>query len=676
MHILLADDNKATALPVILFLQQQGYRLTYVQDGAAAVEAYRNDPPDIVLMDVEMPIMDGIEATRQIKALGAARWVPVLLLTANSTQQQVVAGLDAGADEYLLKPVVFNILDARLRSMRRIADMQDRLFSVLDNVYEGILSIDENGIVQSYNLAAERIFGYPPAEVIGCNVKMLMPSPYTEEHDGYLARYLRERTPHVIGSGRKVRGRRKNGETFPMRLAVSEVRRNGLSQFIGLVSDISAEEAAREREVLAAQAIAKSERFLKTITDALPGMVAYWDKDLRSRFANKPYLEWFGKPPEAIIGCHMREVLGEQLFALNEPYARAVLAGERQNFERCITKADGSVGYTWANYIPDIDTQGDVAGFFVLVSDVTPLKQAENELKLAASVFHNTLEGIIVTDGKGVMLSVNPAFSEITGFSNAEAVGQSTRIFKSNRHDAAFYRAMWQDILDNGRWQGEIWNRRKNGELFLIRMTITMIRGMADDTVRYLSVFSDITDIWQQDERMRHLAFHDALTDLPNRSLLTERLEHQIAMAEREQRGMALMFLDLDRFKFVNDSLGHDIGDDLLKAVANRLLGLVRHSDTVARLGGDEFVILLDNPANKAEVADIASRIVAEINRPMEFRGKQAQVGTSIGIAMYPSDGASPEALMKSADSAMYAAKNAGKNTYRFSALSMTTTDD
>lgn len=194
-----------------------------------------------------MPEMDGIEATRRIKALGGARWVPVMLMTGLTSKEEIVAGLEAGADDYLTKPIVYEVLEARMRSMQRIASIQDSLFGVLDNVYEAILTIDELGSIKSYNQAAERIFGYTAAEVVGRNVKCLMPSPYTDEHDGYLARYVKERTPHVIGIGRKVRGLRKNGDVFPMRLAVTEIRRNQSSLFIGLVSDISEEELARQR---------------------------------------------------------------------------------------------------------------------------------------------------------------------------------------------------------------------------------------------------------------------------------------------------------------------------------------------------------------------------------------------------------------------------------------------
>jgi diguanylate cyclase (GGDEF)-like protein/PAS domain S-box-containing protein len=426
----------------------------------------------------------------------------------------------------------------------------------------------------------------------------------------------------------------------------------------GMVQDIT------ERKQ--AESVAKSERFIRTITDALPGLVGYWDKNLRCRFANQAYLAWFGKAPEEIIGNTMMELMGESLFTLNEPYIRAALTGEKQGFERTMTKADGSIGHTMSYYIPDMDDQGIVAGFYVLATDVTPLKQAQAELELAAAVYQSTEEAIMVTDINGIIMSVNPAFTQITGYPANEAIGQTPRLLRSNRHEQEFHSGLWQQIEGSGQWQGEIWNRRKNGEIYLGWQTITRIAGSGSEAGRYVSVFHDITESWKKNEHNKHLAFHDALTDLPNRSLLMERLERQISIKEREPRCLAVLFLDLDRFKFVNDTLGHAIGDDLLIAVAQKLQALVRQSDTVARLGGDEFVIMLDNPANRQEVVLIAERIISVINEPMNFHGSTAQVGTSIGIAMFPTDGATADELLKSADTAMYEAKRAGRNAYRF----------
>jgi diguanylate cyclase (GGDEF)-like protein/PAS domain S-box-containing protein len=367
-----------------------------------------------------------------------------------------------------------------------------------------------------------------------------------------------------------------------------------------------------------------------------------------------------------MLGISLRELLGERLFALNEAYIKGALAGRKQHFERLLTKTDGSVSHTRTNYIPNIDERGVVSGFFALVSDVTPLKAAEEKLRLAASVFDSAQEGIMVTDVQGVIESVNAAFTEITGYAAEDAIGNTPRLLRSDHHDQEYFAAVWHEISTSGQWQGETWNRRKDGSIFVVWQTIARIDGSDNEPARYVSVFHDITNTWEKNERTTQLAFHDALTGLPNRLLLMDRLEQLVSATEREPRNVVVMFQDLDRFKCVNDNFGHDVGDELLKVVAEKLLRQVRQSDTVARLGGDEFVIVLDNPANLDEVAQIATRIIASINEPMEFRGKTVEIGTSIGIAVYPEDGDTPGQLIRNADRAMYAAKEAGKNTYRF----------
>ncbi|WP_298448766.1 sensor domain-containing diguanylate cyclase [uncultured Marinobacter sp.] len=416
----------------------------------------------------------------------------------------------------------------------------------------------------------------------------------------------------------------------------------------------------------ASPATISGEQYIKTIVDSTPNMMGYWGTDLRCRYANNAFSAWYGIPPEDVIGIRFQDLVSEQLFALNEPHIRAVLAGETQRFERTLKKADGSLGHIIGHYSPDFDSDGVVKGFSIQASEVTVLKEVEAKLKLAACVFESMPDGVLITDVQGTILSVNPGFIEITGYSAEDAVGQTPRILQSKQHDQAFYAAMWETIKTDGRWHGEIWNRRKDGELYLQRMTISMVPDESGEPVRYVSVFSDITTLWRKDEHIKHLAFHDALTDLPNRTLLMDRIDQKLLSAERDKTHFALMFLDLDGFKLVNDQLGHHVGDDLLKDVAGKLLTLVRRSDTVARVGGDEFIFIFNCPQEEGEIYDVANRIVSSINEPIMVHGKTFQIGVSIGISMYPADGDTAVELIRNADTAMYAAKSMGRNNIRF----------
>lgn len=475
----------------------------------------------------------------------------------------------------------------------------------------------------------------------------------------------------------------KNGELSEIHLKLSgpddqripvmlNCRRSAdeVSQRYYWVFFVAAERSQFEAELLAArdyaqqlaQTLARRERFILNIANNLPGMLAYWGNDLICRFANNAYKIWFDKSAEEVVGLSMLQLLGERLFALNEPYVRATLMGQAQTFERILTRADGSIGQTLANYIPDIDPDGKVAGFFVLVTDVSAFKDAQAGLKLAASVFQNTREGIMVSDANGSIISVNPAFSAITGFSASDVIGQATRILNDSFYSPQVYAARLREIAEKGRWEGEVWSRRKNGEAFLEWQSISLIPGESEQALRYVSVFNDVTERWKSSEHIKHLAFHDPLTDLPNRALLLERLGQLIVTNQRNIRQAALLFLDLDGFKQINDTLGHEIGDDLLKVVGKVLLDEVRQGDTVARLGGDEFVILLDNLESPAEVECIAARIIASFAQVRQLRGQTMQVGVSIGIALFPQHGSSAAELLAHADSAMYAVKHAGKN--------------
>lgn len=506
-----------------------------------------------------------------------------------------------------------------------------------------------------YLSAMSSLYGVGERQVrtIADGIRSVLNGEHAEFHQTYACDSSEERRWHTI----RVTPIENAGKA---RLVVADIA----------VSEVMMREACRAAALdgkdTAPQELGANERFVRAVADALPAMVAYWDSDLHCRFANSRYKEWFGKSADEVVGIHIRELLGEEVFALNEAFIRGALAGQPQNFERSLTKADGSVGHTWANYIPDRKPDGTVAGFFVLVSDVTLLKEAQAKLRLAASVIANTVEGVVVADANGLIESVNPAYTKITGFREDELIGKKQHIFAVDGTASDSSESLQRSLDTQGHWQGQVWNRRKNGESFLEWKSVNKIVDASGRIEHYVSVFSDITEFWRRDEEIRRLAFHDALTGLPNRALLNERLTQLLAMAQREERNLAVLFLDLDGFKLVNDTRGHDVGDLVLIAAANHLQALVRGSDTVARLGGDEFVVVLDNPQDNDEVALIATRIIARINDPLVLKGETVRIGTSIGIALHPIAGHTADQLIRSADTAMYAAKKDGKNTFRF----------
>jgi diguanylate cyclase (GGDEF)-like protein/PAS domain S-box-containing protein len=319
-------------------------------------------------------------------------------------------------------------------------------------------------------------------------------------------------------------------------------------------------------------------------------------------------------------------------------------------------------------------TMNEKQWFYAIWRDITERKKNEERLSLAATILQSTAEGVMITDPAARILSVNRAFTEITGFSEEEVLGKCPNILKSSRHQEDFYQALWKSIELEGVWQGEIWNRRKSGDIFPEWLVISTIYNDKHEVTHYVAVFSDISLLKNSQSRLEHLAHFDPLTDLPNRILFQDRLSYALDQADRYSRNVALLLLDLDGFKTVNDSLGHPVGDELLVMVAKRLQACIRVEDTVARLGGDEFGVILSGMADSADSIEVVRKILVAIEQPFDLSGHTATISTSIGIAVYPADGANPTDLVRNADAAMYEAKEGGRNTYRFYQTSMTET--
>ncbi len=316
-----------------------------------------------------------------------------------------------------------------------------------------------------------------------------------------------------------------------------------------------------------------------------------------------------------------------------------------------------------AGIVTDFDGH---AAMLLILSDITQRRRAEERVHLLAAVYAHAREGITITRLNGEIVDVNPRFCEITGYTAAEVIGKNPRLLSSGRQDAEFYRGMWESIRNTGHWQGEIWNKRKNGDIYPEMLSITTLQDDRQDTGYYLAIFTDITDLKAHQARLEDLAHFDALTHLPNRTLLSDRMQTAMAQARRSEKTLAVCYLDLDGFKPVNDVHGHRYGDLLLIEAANRIKQAVRGGDTVARLGGDEFVLLLGDVGSMALCELALSRVIHSIEEPIFIEGKRIVVSASIGVTLFPADDDDADTLLRHADQALYTAKGAGRNCYRF----------
>jgi len=330
--------------------------------------------------------------------------------------------------------------------------------------------------------------------------------------------------------------------------------------------------------------------------------------------------------------------------------------------------------YIWVNARASYksDAQGIVIRMIGVHIDITNRRQSEEKLRQAAQVFSSTIEGVIISDSDGAILDVNPAFCSISGYTREQSIGQNPRFLQSGRHSKDFYKAMWQSLLEEGNWSGEIWNRRAGGDIYPALMTISAVKDKGDITTGYVCLFADITKSKHAEERLAFLAHHDELTGLPNRLLLKDRLDHALRHAKRSKSRVAVIFIDLDHFKNINDSMGHSVGDEFLKKVSERLQEAIRSDDTLARISGDEFVLMIENSQAVNNTTNVLNKIVDEFRVPFELERHQVLITCSIGVSIFPEDGQSSEELIKNADAAMYRAKDEGRNTYEFYTPEMT----
>ncbi len=522
-----------------------------------------------------------------------------------------------------------------------------------------------DGSIIDANQAAVEYYRYPRRELVGMcirQINILSPEAIQQEMD----EAQREQRSHFHFRHRLANGLVRDVEVYSGPIVMAD----GHRYLYSIIHDITAREQAR-------QALHESKtRFDSLFSASMDGILMvdsrgqleYWNRAAADVLEHKAELVRGEPLPWDSLAEADLVWLREQRY---QAVRGVVLSPKGRLREFCLTLNNGE--QRWLEVAISSFQQAHCWHFVAVIRDITERKQQEMALHQAHIAFENTMEGIIITDTRNQIVSVNRAVEKISGYSREELIGKPPSTFSSGVHGEVFYTTMWKTLSETGHWQGEISNRHKEGRIYTEWLNINAVRNDAGQVCNYVAVFSDISDLKSSRERLDYLAHHDLLTGLPNRLVFRERLEQGIVRARRSGDPVAVLFIDLDRFKHINDNLGHDVGDELLQEVAQILSGLVRDCDTVVRLGGDEFSIIMENFTDLDALASRAGRMIDSLSQPITTgSGHELRIGASVGIAVYPQDAPDATSLVKHADIAMYRAKELGKGRYEFYNQKMT----
>lgn len=554
-YILIVDDRHSDLRLLEAILKSHGFTSYSLTNPTKVVEQCQKVLPEIILLDIGMPELDGFQVCSRLKANPLLADIPVLFLTAMSDVSHRIRGFKVGGADFLTKP-------------------------------------------------------YEPSELI--------------------ARV----STHI-----KLR-----------RTQLELARRN--AQLKEKIWDIERAHAALLHSESRNEAILSN----AGVCIGLLNIEGVYEK------VNGLYAHNFGYSQEEFRTMQLLDILHpDHVVGTLETISKLRNGDLEQHYAvKLFVRKDGSQfpGGHWLS--PHRDTEGKCNGFVCVISDLTEQKKAEDKLRLAHTMFETSSEGMLVTDAENRIIMVNPAFTRITGYRSDEVLGQNPSFQQSNRHDAEFYRSMWQKLLENNRWQGEIWNCRRNGEVYPQWLSIAVIRNRDNSIANYVALFADISERKRAEDILRYQAMHDPLTKLPNRVMFDERLRTSLARARRRKSIVAVLYLDLDNFKFINDTLGHLTGDRILQLAAEQLQSCLRLEDMAARLGGDEFCAVLDDINSVHHAVLVAERIIKALGT-IDCSIAGLGIHTSIGISIFPDHGTDTETLLRCADNAMYTAKRLGK---------------
>ena len=591
------------------------------------------------------------EATNTITSSGAARtyWSVKLPLRDKDGHIYALCGISTDITERKSTETAIANSEARYRA----------LFA--DNTVVMLLIDPANGLIVDANNAAAAYYGYPLARLKAMQIGDINTFSADE-----ISREMQLARDHAR-SYFEFRHRLAGGEERDVHVSSGPIVLEGRTLLLSTVQDITERRRAQK-------AVQESEERFRNLFESIENIsVQGYDRVHRAIFWNRASEALYGYPRQEALGRTIEDLIvpaamrGEVSAGIDQWIAggRALPAGELM-----LQRRDGEPVPVFSSRTLQVNSRGEPEIYCVDI-DLTRKYETEARMREALVVFNASSEGIMTTNAHGVIIAINPAFSAITGYPAEEVIGQQSSILKSGRHDVAFYDVMWASLAANGHWEGEIWNRRKNGEIYPQWLSISSVRAAQGQVIEYVALFSDITERKQHEEVVWRQANFDALTGLANRNLLADRLERALAQARRDEKKVGLVFLDLDGFKWINDTLGHNVGDELLVDVAKRLKGCIRDRDTAARLGGDEFTLVIHDLNDANDMLSIGEKVVGVLRDPFTLAGKPQQISGSVGITIYPDDGEDVQTLLKNADIAMYKAKQAGKNRYQFYARHM-----
>jgi diguanylate cyclase (GGDEF)-like protein/PAS domain S-box-containing protein len=525
-----------------------------------------------------------------------------------------------------------------------------------------IQSINRDGIVQLWNTTSASIYGILARDAIGKPLNQLLLHLGKEAEFAAMIEHIWQTGQPVLPRDWQVRT--EAGEELWVYSTMFPVfRDNVVHQIFCMDIDISLRK--REEQVL----LAVGANFRTLFAQSSDAIMLLEDDHFVD--VNPAALALFGYASKTdMVGRASAEISPPQ-----QPDGMA--SAEKSRQMQGLVQRQGNHRYDWLYlngqgkpfWTEVLSTDIPIAGQrlqYVVVRDISTRKAAETSLHLAAQVFENSQEGIMIADQQRRIISINRALTDITGYTAEEVIGNPPQILCAATHDKVLFQSILESVLKDDHWQGELWGRHRDGRGYPLWLSITAVRDNHRSVINYIGIVTDISDRKASEEQMRHLAEHDFLTGLPNRVLLLDRLQQSIAVAKRNRTRLALLFLDLDRFKNINDSFGHHIGDKLLQTVAERLKKYVRGIDTVSRLGGDEFVIMLVDTGSGKPIAHVAEKILQAISMPYAIEGCHFTITTCIGISTYPADGTDVDVLIKNADTAMYHAKDKGNNRFQF----------